>query len=206
MKTTSKISFIFALALLATACTPGEIPGGSSSNATFVDTPGGMLAAKGESTTRVATSEEIFNSMISVTGIGQPSATTTSRYNTWHGLFSESGDADSVNAPMWLGVLNLSGEVCNDLITKEKALTASSRRIFNLVDFTKGPIALTGSIEDDVIRRLARSAWARNETPDEATAIKTALGIFSGTATTDTSRAMLMTCSAMLASLETNAR
>ena len=212
MKSLTQIQYLLSLMMCMglVACSAGELPNSkvaeSSEPPSYVEIPGGMVAAKSIQTVRVTTSEDILNSLVSVSGIKSPSSNTMNRYSQWRLLFSDTGDSSSVNAPMWLGILNLSGEICNDLLNQERALPSATRRIFNQIDFTKGPSSLTDAAISDVIRRLARSAWARNETPDEAMAIKQALTVFSGTAQADTTKAMLLTCSAMMASLETNAR
>jgi hypothetical protein len=118
---------------------------------------------------------------------------------------SETAKADSVTAPMWIAITNLSGEVCSDLLNQEVPMPASSRRIFGMVDFTKGPVSLTNAIKDDVVRRLARSLWGRNETADEKILLKAAIDEAFTPSSTDnkqTKAEMLFICSSMLASLE----
>lgn len=181
--------------------TPG--PNGNTPGDGFAPGPDGTMRPVENKTAAVTSSETIIASLLATTGVTTPSAATRGAVTREIGKISETGKADSVNGPMWLAITNLSGEVCNDLIAQEAALAAASRRIFGLVDLTTANApasAVSAAAQDDVIRRLARSVWQRNETPEEATMIKsaTATAFSAGTAR----NAMLYMCTAMLASLD----
>lgn len=172
--------------------TPGPGPG-----------PGGDTMKPVENkTAAVSNSEQVLTAMLTVTGVTTPSAATRAAYTREAGKITETGKVDSVNAPMWLALTNLAGEVCNDLLTQEAALAAAQRRIFGQVDLAAAATAaaVSDAAKNDVIRRLARSVWQRNETPEEATMIKAALGTSFATGTAR--NAMLYTCTAMLSSLD----
>ncbi|MES3037696.1 MAG: hypothetical protein V4736_07285 [Bdellovibrionota bacterium] len=208
-------NFFYSVVLLSTAVMlqscrfPGSAvrsPSGESivQAPTFVDTPQGLIETKPVEVVRIVSSEEILNNLISVSGLGEPTERTRNDFKLWRTLFSESGEADSINAPMWTGIVNISGSVCADLVAAESIQASSNRRFFNQIDFTKGPDFMTDTAVEDVIRRLARSAWARNEKPEEIAIVKQALGSFTGSLKDDTKLAMLTTCTGIFAALETN--
>ncbi|MCM2281399.1 MAG: hypothetical protein NDI61_06075 [Bdellovibrionaceae bacterium] len=192
------------------ACGPGQLTksqyastdGNALDNSNYMIGDGGMIGTDGAKTVAVSNSENVLSSLVSMAGIGVPSARTLQVYNRERTKIAESGKADSVNAPMWVAVTTLSGEVCWDLIIAEKALAQNQRRIFTQVDFATAPAQVSDTAKNDLIRRLARSAWARNETSDELTLIKSGMASITGTTPADTDRQMLFACTAVMASLD----
>jgi hypothetical protein len=158
--------------------------------------------------------------MVSVTGVTLSSAQNATLLTTYFGTrnangditdpgsssrISETGAAKTVTAPMWMAITSLSAEVCRVLVNQEAATNpASSRRFFGRVNFTQGTNVLTVDDGNDIIRRMARSFWGRNETPLERIAILSEFNkSFSGSAdSAETNRAMVFLCTAMLSSLE----
>lgn len=151
----------------------------------------------------VSYSENTFTSMQNQTGVVTPSNATRTAVTNQFTKLSETGKSDSVTAPMWVSITTVAGELCNDLVNQERALT-TGRRFFGSVDFARAPNALTASAKDDVIRRLARSFWARNETAQEKTLIQQAFdsSFSSSTTVADTQSGMMFLCTAMLSSLD----
>jgi len=202
---------LFGVVTTFQACGPGILSKkeSASNDGIFVQGPDAtMQAVDGAKTSAVIHSENVLTSLVSVAGTGQPSNATRNLYNTVRGMIPESGKVDSVNGPMMMAVTNLAGSVCWDLVLQEKAIAnVSQRRIFGQVDFTRGPASVSSAAHDDVIRRLARSAWGRNESDEERSLIKSAVtsGFTSATAA-DTDRAMLFTCTAILSSQDSLAR
>lgn len=154
-------------------------------------------------------SENLLISMQSLAGIQNISARTVTAGNNAKAKISETGKVDSINGPMWLSITNLGGEVCLDLITEEKAKPQGERRFFGQVNFNAAPSAMTSEIRDDVIRRMARNFWGRNETAAERTVLKSSLdealalprrnGVSDAVETEDS---LIFACTAMLASLD----
>jgi hypothetical protein len=206
-----KIISVLGLITIGTVLSGQACSKFSGRGASYLETSTGMVEVTSNATLKIANSEEILPSLISIAGTGAPSATTQSGYDSWKTLYSESGNANSVNSPMMLGILNLSGEVCNDLIKQELLMPMASRRVFTKVntDATTGdsPSTLSAEVKGDFIRRLARLAWARNETPDELSSIVSALDVFKSDMTKkDISLPLLFTCSAIFAAPETHTR
>jgi hypothetical protein len=188
-------------------CSPGIVQSTKLSSTGGSDSP--LSIDEDVKPVTVTQSENLLISMQSITGLQNVSARTITAGNVAKAKVSETGKADSINGPMWLSITNLSGEVCLDLITDEKAKAQADRRFFGQVNFTAAPAALTPEIKDDVIRRMARNFWGRNETASERTVIKSSLdaaaldprrpGVSDVIETEDV---LIFTCSAMLASLD----
>jgi hypothetical protein len=136
-----KIISVLGLITIGTVLSGQACSKFSGRGASYLETSTGMVEVTSNATLKIANSEEILPSLISIAGTGAPSATTQSGYDSWKTLYSESGNANSVNSPMMLGILNLSGEVCNDLIKQELLMPMASRRVFTKVntDATTGP-------------------------------------------------------------------
>lgn len=197
-------------------CSPGAV---QSTRVASVGAPAGFSEVTGPSSldlandtkpVTVAYSENLVVSMQQVTGVQTLSARAKAAATTAIAKVSETGKADTVNAPMWIAVTNLGAEVCVDLITAEKAVTvAANRRYFNMIDFAQGVAAVSDAAKDDVIRRMARNFWGRNESMAEKTLIKSTLAAAlalpaaaNQSATVETENLLLFTCSAMLSSLD----
>lgn len=189
-------------------CSPGVVQSTKlSSTGGSSDTP--LNIDEDVKPVTVTHSENLLVSMQSLAGLENISARTVTAGNNAKAKVSETGKADSINAPMWLSITNLSGEVCLDLITDEKAKAQAERRFFGQVNFATSPAAMTPEIKDDVIRRMARNFWGRNETAAERSVIKSSLdaaaldprrtGVSDAIETEDV---LIFTCSAMLASLD----
>ena len=143
---------------------------------------GDLVIIDGARTASVVHSGQVLKNMVAVSGIEEPSASTKALYEQKKGSFSENGKANTVNAPMVMAAASLGGEVCNDLVNKERGLPQGERRIFPQVDFGSGPNNVSNTARMDIVRRMARSFWGRNET--------------------DTGNLALYTCTIMLASLD----
>lgn len=187
---------------------PWEQSKGSSTSAsgTFVRGGGGsMIPVAGEKPTTVTNVGNLLDHVTAMHGLSAPSPAARNTYNANRSRVTETGVADSVTAPMWLAITNVSGRSCDDLLTKEIALADAQRSFFNGVDFTRGPDTLkaqAGTL-DGVVRKFARAVWARNEDSAELDLIKTAVqSQFSGTTASNTRNMMKYLCAAMTASLD----
>lgn len=156
----------------------------------------------------LSTSENYVTSVQQQLGLQTLSARAITASNEVKNRMGETGKVDSLNAPSEMGRLNFSTEACLDLITDEKAKAASARRYFGQVDFAQGPSALTLDAKNDMIRRMARNMWSRNETNAERTVIRSEIDSFiaaapaGAVAATETENTVLFACTAMLASLD----
>jgi hypothetical protein len=186
-------------------CSPGVV------QSARLDSTGTLSTNLDEDTkpVTVAYSENTLVSMQQQLGIQKPSDRTLQAATTAKAKISETGKVDAVNAPALMAVTNVAGELCLDLINEEMTKEAAARRFFNQVNFTTGPTQVSAAAKSDVVRRLARNVWGRNETVAEKAVLLTSLdsviaeprrsGVDDGT---DTQDAMLFTCTAMLSSLD----
>ena len=124
----------------------------------------------GAKTTSLVYANQVLHNMLSVTRVQTPSPATLDFYEKNKINISEFGSANSLTAPMILAIMGLGTEVCNDLITQERD-PSHSRNIFNAVNFSTSPQDIDESTLSDVIRRMARSFWGRNETSEELSMI-----------------------------------
>ncbi len=153
--------------------------------------------------------EQTLNSMLSVTNVGTANTAIINEYNTRYGALAGGNDLSMANSPVMLGSTSLAGEVCNSLVTAEKAATAETRNFFGSVDFAVSVGSITDSGFNSSVRGMARSFWGRNETADELSFLQEYklefIAALTGTALTQvasTSNLITATCAAMLSSLD----
>lgn len=189
-------------------CSPGVV---QSAKLASTGTTTGATGNLDEDTkpVTVAYSENTLVSMQLQTGLQTLSTRTINANTTAKAKISETGKADTVNAPMWMSVTNLAGEVCLDLIGEERPKAATARRFFNRIDFARAPASWTAEEKSDAIRRLARNFWGRNETAAERTLLLSNLDSAIAEArrtgvndTTESEDIALYSCTAMLSSLD----
>lgn len=153
--------------------------------------------------------EQTLSSMMKVTNVSTMSTALSTEYTSRYGALAAGNDLNMANGPLMLGSTSLGGEVCNSLLTQEKALAAASRNFFGAIDFTLGASSVTDAGYSAAIRGMARSFWGRNETADELAMLKqfkvdfiTALAAAARTQAASTNNLMLSTCAAMLSSVD----
>lgn len=190
-------------------CSPGVV---QSTKLDSLSTSGGNDPLNLDEDTKPVTvtySENAITSMQLQTGLQTLSNRTLTANTNAKAKISETGKADTVNAPMWISLTNLAGEVCLDLVTEERGRAATARRFFNQVDFTRGPASLTTEARSDLVRRMARNFWGRNETAAERTVLLASLSEAlaeprrnGASDAAETEDAMIYSCTAMLSSLD----
>lgn len=212
MKPTKQIrlSLLTVLALVSLLsyqnCAPGALNSKSSSSTAFSDCGGSVCEVVDTNTVAVVNSQNVLSAMVNKAGVVAPSNTTKTAFTNQSTKLPETGSVSQITAPMWMAVATIGSEVCNDLINQETA-TGATRRVFNSVDFTLGPASLKAvandSARNDVIRRMARSFWSRNESAQELALIKSGLDeSFTGATAGDTKKEMLYACIAMISSTD----
>lgn len=185
--------------------------GGSGGGSSSMGSTGGAGAGSGftpfpnATTVSLIYNKQMLDNLVICTGIGTASVSSVDEWERRQSSFSEYGYATDVTAPMLMAIAAVSGEVCNDLLNIETALSSDSRRIFNSIDFAAGPSALGASQIADATRRLARSCWARDEMPEELTIVQEEVNAATaGLSVNDaqqTRNLALMMCTGILASL-----
>lgn len=114
--------------------------------------------------------EQTLSSMMKVTNVTTLSPAIKTEYTGRYSALAAGNDLGMANAPLMLGSTSLAGEVCNSLLSQEKALTdPTARNFFESINFTLGVSGLSESSFNAVIRGMARSFWGRHETLEELT-------------------------------------
>lgn len=153
-------------------------------------------------------SEQIFKSMIHVTGQdGMITATQSAEFLARKGLLPNSDALTGVSAPMQMASTSLAGEVCNGLLAKEEAANAT-RTFFMNVNFAATPANNNKVDFDASVNAMANSFWGRAPTSEESALFSDFYTTFTdatgATQVDKTADLYLATCSAMLATVDTN--
>lgn len=129
---------------------------------------GNLSIVSGTRTIAVTNYTAVLDAMTSMTNV-PPSNNTRNLFEDRVGSFSDTGSATSVNAPMLFAYMSVGAEVCNDLIQSEAALPLTGRRFFNGINLGAGNTSptLTDENINNMIRRMARQFWQREETAAE---------------------------------------
>lgn len=153
--------------------------------------------------------EQTLQSMLKVTNVGPASAAIVTEYNGRYGALAAGNDLSMANGPLMLGSTSLAGEVCNTLVTNEKAAAAADRSFFGQVNFALGITSLDDNAYNAAIRGMARQFWGRNENLEENELLKAykteftaALAATVRTQAASTTNVMTAVCAAMLSSLD----
>jgi len=122
--------------------------------------------------------------------------------------FSADGTVGTISGPMMLAHSGLAGIFCSKLVDSESSAPASSRKFFSAVDFTQDPTAFTEVNRRDAIQRTFQNILTRVPEESELTILLRAMNEASAgrdlTAEL-TSALCLVTCTAVLASIEFSA-
>jgi len=151
------------------------------------------------STVALVYGKQVLDHYSSCLGSGLPTDRTLAMYSSKAGTISETGAVSTLTAPMLMAATSIAGEVCKDLIEKEK----SAARIFIGINLSGTTVPNQSSMQD-AVRRIARSCWSRDEDPAEADIILGAVNsAFQGATGANTSHdAALFMCTSMLGALD----
>ncbi len=182
---------------------------------------GGGVASSASTTEEVQlpiallSSEQIFKSMISVSGIvsadnssDQADALIMSTYRDRSGTLPSGQDLRLMTAPMLVSVTNLASAICAKLVAQESAITdASSRLYFREFNFASGPSSVSDQALVAAAGRMARNFWRRDIKGEELDAVTSImrtdfLAEANGTAPAETRSLAIGTCTAMLSSMD----
>lgn len=168
MVTVSIFSFFIVTSVIGFHCSKGfkgvieekleveRIPSPDPDFNIMVDLPVGLM-----------TPIEIFNSMRQSLQVVTPNSNTIGEFLSKQSTFPTEGQLYKVNSPMFLSLTNLSSQFCQQMISDEISLARNKRSFTNEINYGDIPININESQINDVVRRIARSAWGRNETDSE---------------------------------------
>lgn len=130
-------------------------------------------------------------------------------YTNVRDRMSSTGDPTEVTQTMLLAYTSLASKVCLDFQAAERLLASTSRKAFGPIDFVTstniGTVVLSQANMNTVTMNLARLFWKRDATATEQAAIYTMIteSIAGLTlSSTDTTRLMVTTCTAVASSLD----
>lgn len=160
---------------------------------------GGSTYVPNTQTLSLVYGKEILDHYSSCIGSGLPTDRALAMYDSKKGTISETGAVSTLTAPMLMAATSIAGEICEDLILKEKI----APRIFIGVNLSSPSLPAQNLLQDSM-RRIARSCWSRNEDAVESQIVMSAINdSFSGADVTNKAHdAALFMCTAMLASLD----
>jgi hypothetical protein len=150
------ISLGSVLSVVGFNCSPSKMYslGSSSNDSSSVskseDLPYALLNA-----------DQALSSMLNVTGQSVSSAAVRNEFNIRNSAFAVNSYLSSMNAPMLLSATSLAGEVCNSLVTTERAAGAT-RAFFTGVNFATGPSTITVGSYEAVLDKFSQKVWARD--------------------------------------------
>jgi hypothetical protein len=173
---------------------------------------GDLTIVPNASTVSLLYNKQFVANMVNCTGIGQASLTTLNEWTNRQNSFSEYGYGVDITAPMLMAVTAVSGEICNDVLSRELPLpmglsTSAGRQIFYDWNFAQGPVSLTNLAIENAARSLAISCWSRDTTAEELGIIQEEVALLTQAAATTTSspeetrKVALAMCTGMLSSM-----
>lgn len=171
----------------------------SSSEENVIANPYALLSA-----------EQVFKSMSSVTGVQlQPNGAIATEYNNRQSVFAGGFSLGLATSPMMIGITNLSGAFCNEMVNQEIAVPAAQRRFFASVDFAKASSQVSEATFLESLSKMSFAFWGRGLEEEEVQILGTGRSEFV-TGLTDAEKAQssssknlfIFTCSAMLSSFD----
>ncbi len=159
--------FMLSLATLMFNCGGKQFrsAGNDETSSASVTTPGAF--DKPSSPYAQMTAEQQFNSMLNVTGQAAPSGTMKAEYILRQGSLADNDNLAGVTAPLLMASTSLAGEVCNGLLSKEKAMAAASRTFFQQVDFNQTIAANSAAGYSASAEALAQALYGRSLSAEE---------------------------------------
>lgn len=133
------------------------------------DLPPGVFADQtGETVTaKVLTGDQMLASFGQLTKVNPTSAKIKSEFSNRSGVLADTFALSAVNAPLLIGVANLTSQFCDEAIATEQTQTGTARRLFASVDFATGLTTFSGNSFQSMVNNLALKFWGRGATPAE---------------------------------------
>ncbi len=180
----------------------GDNGGGSVAASVSPGNNGEIVAIPNTKTASVLRASRTLDSLVSCLSLVKPSTQAIAEFNKVKTSISEEGLANTMTQPMVKSFVSLSAVLCNDLVAKERALTADERKVFKSVDFTNGNLSESQIL--DTAKRLARSCWGRNPETEELEQITSDIGLnFTGSSNDIQRNKLVYMCTAMTSSFST---
>ena len=181
-----------------------------ASTGNIISSTGPSLDTKVVAPQALLTSEQIYESMMNLTGQKQTVTNTQlQEFDRRSGSFGVSPALEKVNAPMMIALTSFSGEVCNGLVTKEQNMAADQRTYFKAVNFNAAVSALNDADYQATVSKMISSFIGRAPSAEETALFATyktdfiaAIPAANITQTAQTRNLVLSLCSAVLSSFD----
>jgi hypothetical protein len=145
-------------------------------------------------TVSIAYGEELLNSYVACTGIGQASQRTKDEWTRRNQSLSEYGSLTDLSGAMMMGIAAVASEICEDVYERESALPAANRNLFTAANL--GGTGLSSSEIGSAVDMIGLACWQRQPSSDE----KTDLANTIMAANLNSKMGAVALCTAMLAS------
>lgn len=158
---------------------------------------GGLSLMKGE---------QIFSSIQRLTkNEGTLSTGLKNEYAIRFATLPSVNDFSQINSPALLSITSLAGQSCDELVTKEEAMTMTQRTYFSDINFVQSSLSESSYLL--AVNKMSNEFWGRNITSEEQAAFEEFQSTFtqsaSATIGNQTIKNLLTgTCTAMLSSFE----
>lgn len=120
----------------------------------------------------VLTSEQILTSFTQMTGVKIPQSAVIDFYVARSSTLPERSELSAVTAPLLLNVTNIASMFCIQLYDQEVSKPAKDRLYLEAFDPAKGPAQIADTMLAEIVRKMARNFWGRNENAEELLAFK----------------------------------
>lgn len=127
----------------------------------------GAAPAPQDGTVGIRTFREIWDAMTVVTGI-TPAALLREEYEGLKSRLSKTGRVEDVTQSLLLATTQLAAGFCGQLIQQESRMSASARKIFGAVDFSKGPSQfVSAESRTSLLKPMSNAFWQRDPSSEE---------------------------------------
>ena len=109
----------------------------------------------------VKNSRRILQSLVVATGVPATHPPIAAYYGGASSRLPRFGQASEVNAPMMLTFATLASLFCQEFIRRDADLPPAQRRAHSLIDFTRGPDAMTVAVRERTIEEYAELFFGR---------------------------------------------
>lgn len=153
--------------------------------------------------------DQVYASMSELTGVAPAGAVLTEWQNNSRTSLADNYKVASLSAPLLMASANLGSRFCNQTLDTEIAMAGTARRLYNAIDFARGPSSVTEEAYSSATQNMSKKLWGRDLNADELSAFQSfRAGFMAEYSNTEMNQAartkslMLGVCTAFLASYE----
>jgi hypothetical protein len=149
---------------------------------------------------------ELNAALETITEIKASSAAIDPVFRKVRTLLPVNGEVSELSSPMLLGLMELSGAYCKEMVTTQSQTSPGLRRYFSNVDFLKGVKQFGPALRSETTEELTDAFWMRKATIPELNLVLDNLDRIAGSFQAggpagDTGRLLFLLCVQMATSL-----